>query len=62
MLFPVRDLLDCGTGDDALENRLRREARFLADELNAGLPAYEVRLIHLDTDDYLEFIPSPDEE
>lgn len=61
MLFPIRDLLDCGAGDDAMENRIRREVQDLADELNSSLLEYEVRLTHLDTDDYLEFIRRTDE-
>lgn len=62
MLFLVRDLLDCGAGEDALENRIRREVQDLADELNSGLLEYEVRVVHLDTEDYLEFKRRTDEE
>jgi hypothetical protein len=56
MLIHITDLLNVAAGDDTLENRLNREVRELADELNSALPDYEVRLVHLDTDDYLEFI------
>jgi len=45
-----------------MENRLTREVKDLADELNSGLPEYEVRLVHLDTYDYLEFVRHTDEE
>lgn len=36
-----------------------RWAASLADELNSSLPDYEVRFVHLDTDDYLEFVKRP---
>jgi len=61
MLFDVGDLLALGAGDAELEGQIGRELRGLADELNSSLPEYEVRLIHLDTYDYLEFV-SRDEE
>lgn len=60
--IPITDLLDIVAGDDALENQTWRALKALADELNSCLPDYEVRLIHQDTDDYLEFIAVSDEE
>jgi len=62
VLIPITDLLAIVAGDDALENQMGRELKSLADELNSSLPDYEVRLTHLDTEDYLEFIRSSDEE
>jgi len=56
MLIHITDLLNVAAGDDEKENEMRREMEELADELNSALPDYEVRLVHLDTDDYLEFI------
>lgn len=44
------------------EAAFRRWIAALADELNSTLPDYEVRLVHLDTDDYLEFVKRAVEE
>lgn len=46
---------------ELLAIRLREQAlnewlAELADELNSALAEYEVRLVHLDTADYLEFV------
>ena len=38
------------------ENAFSQWMATLADALNSSLPDYEVRLVHLDTADYLEFI------
>lgn len=61
MLFPVRDIIDAAKGESETELRIRQELATLADELNSELSGYlsgyEVRLIHLDGEDYLEFIP-----
>lgn len=62
MLILLTDLIDIVSADDAQENKMWRELKKLADELNSNLPDYEVRLIHLDCDDYLEFLPKSDEE
>jgi hypothetical protein len=56
MLVPIQDLLDVVAGDPERESELTREVKELADELNSALPEYEVRLVHLDTVDYLEFV------
>lgn len=60
----VDDLLEVATGNETWENMMNRALRRLADDLNCVLSYYEVRLVHLDTMDYLEFIPQPipDEE
>ena len=55
ILIHVGNLMDVAAGNDSFENQMIREMRDLADELNSALP-YEVRLVHLDTMDYLEFI------
>ena len=55
ILINITDLLDVAAGDDTQENRLQREVRDLANELNSALPDYEVMLVHLDTADYLAF-------
>jgi hypothetical protein len=59
MFFPITDLLSLAAGDDTLEVRLRRQLDELADDLNSALAGYEVRVTHLDTRDYLEFIERP---
>jgi len=55
-LIEVTDLLSLGAGDPQLDSDMRHELADLADELNSSLDGYEVRLIHLDCADYLEFI------
>jgi hypothetical protein len=62
ILININNLMYIVAGEDALEAQLTRELKTLADELNSTLPDYEVRLIHLDTDDYLEFIRASDEQ
>jgi len=62
ILISITDLLDIVARDDSQELQLYRELQELADELNSSLPDYEVRLIHLDTEDYFEFIRASDEE
>lgn len=57
ILIYATGLIDVAAGNDEKENEMLREMRKLADELNCSLPDYEVRLIHLDTADYLEFLP-----
>lgn len=39
------------------EQAFREFLEGLADELNSSLDGFQVRLTHLDTDDYLEFVP-----
>lgn len=60
MLIHVTNLLSIGNDTD--NNQINREIKNLANELNSELPDYEVRLIHLDGEDYLEFIRKSDEE
>ena len=62
ILIPVTDLLDIVSGDAALENQMWRELKSLADELNSSLADYEVRLTHLDMEDYFEFVRASDEQ
>jgi len=56
ILIDVTDLLSLTAGDPQLDSSMRRELADLADDLNSSLDGYEVRLIHLDCADYLEFI------
>jgi len=56
ILIDVTDLLNVAAGYPQVDSGIRRRLADLADELNANLDGYEVRLIHLDTVDYLEFI------
>lgn len=61
-LFSIRDIMDAASEDyrDALE--LRMALNGLADEMNDALDGYEVRVIHLDTEDYLEMISRESED
>jgi hypothetical protein len=59
MLIDVQEFLDVAAGDDSLSVRVQRSLATLADELNCCLPGYEVRLVHLDTGDFLEFLNRP---
>ena len=55
-LIEVTDLLSLAASDAELDSDMRHELADLADDLNSSLDGYEVRLIHLDCADYLEFI------
>lgn len=41
---------------------LHRELCRIVDEINDSLPEYEVRLVHVDTADYIEFLRKEDVE
>lgn len=56
MLFLVRDIIDAARGEPETELDVRKALAELADDLNSNLSGYEVRMTHLDLDDYLEFI------
>lgn len=62
MLFPIRDVIDAAKGDAETELEIRRGMAELADEMNSRLAGHEVRVIHLDTEDYLEMIPRENED
>ncbi len=62
MLISVEDLIEASHGDLEVEARIRKAMRSLVDELNSAGLGHEVRLIHLDLVDYLEFIPDKNEE
>jgi hypothetical protein len=62
--YDARNLLGEYQRLDEAAGRLRTAAfqqwiAALADELNSSLADYEVRLVHLDTADYLEFVRRP---
>jgi hypothetical protein len=59
VLVDVAELLDVARGDCDLLVAAQRAVNALADELNSCLPGYEVRFVHLDCGDFLEFLSRP---
>jgi hypothetical protein len=59
MLIDVTNLLDAGNSRE-VDALIRREVCDLADEINSALPDYECTFVHLDTHDFLCFVPTAD--
>lgn len=62
MLVPIDEIIEAGRGDAEIELEIRKALEFLADELNNSMKGYEVRIIHLDTSNYLEIKKENDNE
>ena len=55
ILVDITCLAALGIGNVELESLLWHELRRLADDVNSGLPDYQVTLVHLDLGNYLSF-------
>ncbi len=62
MLFSIRDIIDAAKGSAETELEIRQAIAELADEMNSRLAGQEVRVVHLDTEDYLEMISRESED
>lgn len=61
MLIDLNDVIDVGRGTDETLGQVMQALSDLADEINSALPDYECTLVHLDTRDYLAFVPTDDQ-
>lgn len=57
MLTDVQGLFEVVASSDEQIAGVQRALNTLADEINSCLPEYECRFVHLDTGDFLEFLP-----